>query len=214
MQNVVTMEIPFVRVFATLCTTIWIVALIVNFVVVVKNELSLLQEKQLEDRWLLLQCEDPIFAARMQNYNDPCAHAKHRMQMNIHIMAFHRTLDQVFLCGSFSCERLVWMLLDKVRSNLIIFFTVFMFVLVLIPTLVLPFWKRWTDHIAETHIRTKFNMPYGYNSALVHGELDYGTQNYAGHNYASQAYSTPMHHNYAQPRSFPQQRVLLNTVSQ
>jgi hypothetical protein len=100
------------------------------------------------------------------------------------------------------------MLLDKVRSNLILFFAVFMFVLVLIPTLVLPFWKRWTDHIAETHIRTKFNMPYGYNSALVHGELDYGSQNYGSH-----AYATPMHHNYAQPRNFPQQRVILNASS-
>jgi hypothetical protein len=206
------MEIPFVRVFATLCSGLWIVALVVNFTVVVKNEVSLLHEKQLEDRWLLHQCEDPVFAARLQNYNDPCAHARHRMQMNIHIIAFHRALDQVFLCGSYSCEALVWLLLEKVRSNLIIFFFVFILVLILVPTMVLPFWRRWTDHVAETHIRTKFNMPYGYNSALVHGTHDYGS-NYAPQQYGQQPYAPHTSQNFQHPRAYPQQRLILNTGS-
>jgi hypothetical protein len=199
------MDIPFVRIFGTLCSTVWIVALVVNFIVVIKNELATLEEKRSKDKWLLSECEDPVFSAHMQYYNDPCTHVRHRMTMNIHIVAFHRALDQVFLCGSYSCEGLTWMLLDKVRSNLILFFSIFVFLLILVPTLVLPVWKRWTDHLAETHIRDNFNMPYGFNSALVSGRGSYG-----GHNSSGDMYGAGMHPKYAQPRSFPQQRVLLN----
>jgi hypothetical protein len=110
------MDIPFVRIFATTCSTVCITALVVNFMLVITNELATLQQKRSEEIWLLTQCEDPVFAAHVQYRNDICGPPRHRANMNIYIVAFHRTLDQVFLCGSYSCEDLIWMLLDKVRS--------------------------------------------------------------------------------------------------
>jgi hypothetical protein len=198
------MDIPFVRIFATLCCGLWFVALVVNFVIILKNEHMLLTEKLLEDEWLLVQCEDPVFAARLHLYNDPCSHARHRTHMNIYIIAFHRTLDQVFLCGSYSCEGLVWMLLEKVRSNLVLFFCVLIVLLVLVPIVLFPLWRRWTEQVGEAHIRDKFNMPYGFNPALVHGGHDYGNN----HLYSPHMYATPAHMSQLTGRSFPQQRTI------
>lgn len=207
-------NLPFVRIFALLASALWAVALVMNFVLLFKNELAVLQERQLQDAWLLRQCEDPVFAARMQSFDDPCGQARHRGQLNVHMLAFHYSLDKLYLCGSYSCEGLVWLFVERVRSNLVLFLVIVAVVLVSLPMMVLPLWRKWTDHLAESHIRANFNMPYGFNSALVYNSAFAGGGDGGGYMatpmYAHQhpgAYSSARHAS-ARGGAFPQQRVI------
>jgi hypothetical protein len=222
------MHIPVVRLFLLISSMIWVVALVVNFIMVYKNEATIIREKQLDDHWLLLQCEDPVFAARLFHYQDPCAGARLRMQMNVHIVAFHHTLDQIFLCGSYSCEGLVWMLLDRVRANLVVFFVVLILLLILVPTLLMPLWKRWTDNLTETHLRHKC-LTTGVGAGHARDGQYFHTQQYqlqqipyplmqnatGGCSYSAEMFSQHdqgQHgQRFAHPRSYPQQRVLQNS---
>jgi hypothetical protein len=211
------MDLPVFRIFGSLCSGIWIMTLVVNFVLLFRSELARLHERQQQDVWLLLQCEDPVFAARMQPFNDPCGLARHRGQVNIHLMAFHQSLDNLFLCGSYSCEGLVWMVVERVRSNMVAFVVLLVVLVILFPMMILPFWKRWTDHIGETHVRNKFNMPYGYNSALVHS--GYSAAGYQPMQYQQPGFGYNMHgggggaaYGAAASRQQPSQRAIVNNV--
>jgi hypothetical protein len=153
--------------FMTLSTAIWLVALAVNFILLYKAESALLWETRKEDKWLLAQCQDPVFAARMHIYNDPCAAALRRTNVNVPMMSFHLTLDKLFLCGSYSCEGIVWMFLERARANIFLLFVALVCCLMLVPAVVLPFWRKFTENVAEQHIRERYNMPWGVNPQLL-----------------------------------------------
>ena len=187
-----------VQFFMTLSTTIWLVALAVNFILLYKAESALLGETRKEDVWLLAQCQDPVFAARMQTYNDPCAAALRRMNVNVPMMSFHLTLDKLFLCGSYSCEAIIWLFVERARANMFVLLAALVCFLMLIPAVVLPIWNNFSEHIAEKHLRTKYNMPYGVNAQLVNSY----------HNGPFNSIYDPMHSTYSEPPRH--QRVLSN----
>jgi hypothetical protein len=149
---------------ATALSALWVIILISNFTFIFNQEYSAEKTRQRQDAWLLARCEDPEFVVNMKQHSDLCRTVEAQAQMNIPLIALHTTLGKLYMCGTHSCDELLKAAYSSIGMHSHTAFAVLVVLILMLPTIIMPMYRRWAQLAAIHHIRSKMDTPYGDNN--------------------------------------------------
>lgn len=94
------------RCFKTVLLTmlaIWTIGLLISRVYIFHTAYIHHLQTIEEEKWLLEQCSDPVFAANLKTHIDICTSVQENTKKNGLLIALHASLQASSLCGVLSC---------------------------------------------------------------------------------------------------------------
>jgi hypothetical protein len=149
---------------ATAISAMWMVMLVSNFTFTFNQEYTAEKTRQRQDAWLLARCEDPEFVMNMKQHADLCRIVEAEAQMNVPLSALHSTMAKLHMCGMHSCDDLLRATYNSIGMHSHTAFASVIVLAMLLPTIIMPMYRRWAELAALHHIRSKMERPYDENS--------------------------------------------------
>ena len=149
---------------ATAISALWVIILISNFTFTFNQEYTAEKTRQRQDAWLLARCEDPEFVVNMKQHTDLCRTVEAQAQINLPLLALHTTLGKLYMCGTHSCDELLNTAYSSIGMHSHTAFAILVVLALLLPTIIMPMYRRWAQLAAIHHIRSKMDRPYGDNN--------------------------------------------------
>jgi hypothetical protein len=146
--------------------------IICNFLYVLHTEHSSARQRLMDDQWLLKQCGEPDFYIRLKQHTDLCEGVEANARRSILLHSFSAALRTAQLCGFYSCTTIAQIIVDTIFRGGIITLAMTITLLFMLPMLCMVMYRKFVDTVAETHLRTKYNMPYGLNTSLLHSQQE------------------------------------------
>jgi hypothetical protein len=160
---------------------VFISLVICNFLYVLHAEHSTARQRLMDDQWLLKRCGEPDFYIRLKQHTDLCEGVEANARRSILLHSLASALRSTQLCGFDSCTNIAKEMTDAIiRGGIITIATAFA-ILFTLPFLATLMYRRFIDTVSENHLRTKYNMPYGLNTSLIHAQSQIDS-NYAFNN--------------------------------
>ena len=179
--------------------------IIINFLFALQTEHASARQKLLDDKWLLEQCGEPDFYMHLKQHTDLCENVEANARRNILLHSVTSALQKTKLCGFDSCETLAIKFVDTLMRGGVFMLSCLIILLVAVPCMIVILYRNFVEKIAEVcahpplsafdnyksfllridfkfwrhlqdHLRTKYNMPYGLNTSLLHSEAFNTTQ--------------------------------------
>jgi hypothetical protein len=160
----------FARNAGTILVLVLLVLVFVNFIVSFHSEHAAVRQKLLDDKWLLEQCGKPDFYLNLKQHSDLCAEVERNARRNVLLHCIQAALKQTELCGFVSCTELAQNIMQAIVRGGIFTIAVAVGIVLCIPLLAVTLWRMLSESIAESHIKQRYNMPYGLNAALLNAE--------------------------------------------
>lgn len=169
MSNMVHHGVGFCRVVGFICTSVFVLLVVVKFMLAFHEEHTLFRQKLRDDAWLVEKCNDPQFYINFKQHSDLCQDVQANAQTHVFLHCFKGALQAVELCGFVSCQELAYNLMNAIANGGILAMGSFVALSLILPILCMHLFRIFCDAVAEQHLKTKYNMPFGYNAALVGG---------------------------------------------
>lgn len=143
----------------TLVFVMYVLLIATNFAELFHGSLTQLARKRENDSWLRAKCEEQEFVHHMKQHIDLCETVERDAARSLHLLALQMTLDNLHLCGSFSCERIVFMVAESLRLSVYAWMVVIILGVVLTPMCVLPWYRRWQRNMLLHESRLCYQGP-------------------------------------------------------
>ena len=163
------------------CIGLFTALIICNFIYVLHVEHTTARQRLMDDQWLLKRCGEPDFYMRLKQHTDLCEGVEANARRSILLHSLASALRSTQLCGFDSCTNIAKEISDAILRGGIITIATAVAILFTIPILFTVIYRRFIDSVSEHHLRTKYNMPYGLNTSLIHSQKQMDS-NYAFNN--------------------------------
>ena len=152
------------------CMIIFAALFISNFLYVLHLEHSTARQRLLDDSWLLKKCGEPDFYLSLKQHTDLCEGVEANARRSILLHSIASALRSTQLCGFDSCTNIAREIADAVIRGGVITIATGLAILFTFPIVITMLYRRFVDNVSENHLRTKYNMPYGLNTSLIHAQ--------------------------------------------
>jgi hypothetical protein len=150
------------------CMIIFTSLVICNFLYVLHTEHASARQRLMDDQWLLKRCGEPDFYIRLKQHTDLCEGVEANARRSILLHSVASALRSTQLCGFDSCTNIATGIADVIIRGGIITIATAVAILFTLPIVFTVIYRRFIDSVSENHLRTKYNMPYGLNTSLLH----------------------------------------------
>jgi hypothetical protein len=139
----------------TLIFVVYVLLIVTNFAEMFLANLTQLHRKRDHDRWLQIRCTEEEFVNHIRHHIDLCDTVERDALSNSYLVAIQMALDGLHLCGSYSCERLLFALTESMRLSIYSWIAALIIVCVLLPICVLPLYRKWQRNLLlhENHLQ-------------------------------------------------------------
>jgi hypothetical protein len=152
----------------TLSMVVFTSLIVCNFIYVLHTEHTTARQRLLDDQWLLARCGEPDFYIRLKQHTDLCEGVEANARRSILLHSFTAALRSAQLCGFDSCTNIAHVMVDVILKGGVFTIAISITILFCVPVFFMVVYRRFVDSVAENHLRTKYNMPYGLNTSLLH----------------------------------------------
>jgi hypothetical protein len=186
------------------CMIIFTSLVICNFLYVLHSEHASARQRLMDDQWLLKRCGEPDFYIKLKQHTDLCEGVEANARRSILLHSVASALRSTQLCGFDSCTNIAKEITDTIIRGGIITIATAVAIIFTVPIIFTVIYRRFIDSVSENHLRTKYNMPYGLNTSLLHA------QNQMESNYA---FNNPQFRTRLLERGAPQPVHMYQTMS-
>ena len=150
-----------------IAVALWLVGFVLTRVELFHEALRSEQLKREREVWLIEECRKPEFYAHMKHHSALCDEVEVHVTGSVHLVALIHLVQNTYLSGYVPCATAVDLLLDWMGRHTTLFVGAAVLML-LLPTLLLPFYREHVNHAAQKYIDTRCNMPYGEQDFYKH----------------------------------------------
>lgn len=168
----------------TICMVVFTALVVFNFLYVLHTEHATARQRLLDDQWLFERCGEPDFYIRLKQHTDLCEGVEANARRSILLHSFTAALRNTQLCGFDTCANIAQAVVETILRGGIITMAMAVTIVFTVPVVSMLMYRRFVDGVAENHLRTKYNMPYGLNTSLLHSQHEQAS--------AHAAYNTPL----------------------
>ena len=145
----------------------WVAMFAVSRIHMLHTSYSSLRNERENDVWLSEQCKQDEFYHKMKHHSTLCD-SVHKKQSDILIlMAVNNVIENTYMCGYESCGSLMIKVGDYLLGRGIVITGSLFLLFLLMPTLLLPLFRRRLNVMADDRMQQLYNRPYG-NEHYIH----------------------------------------------
>jgi hypothetical protein len=164
------------------CMIIFTSLVVCNFLYMLHSEHASARQRLMDDQWLLKRCGEPDFYIRLKQHTDLCEGVEANARRSILLHSVSSALRSTQLCGFDSCTNIAKGIADIIIQGGIITIATAVAIIFTVPIIFTVVYRRFIDCVSENHLRTKYNMPYGLNTSLIHAHNNQMESTYAFNN--------------------------------
>jgi uncharacterized membrane protein len=172
MSNAMQHTLFFAKNAGLLVAAVMLVLVIVNFMLAFHSEHAAVRQKLKDDTWLLARCGEPDFYLKLKQHSDLCAEVEANARRSVLLHCVKTALKQTELCGFVSCAELANNIVQTILRGGLFTVAITLAILLLVPLIFVSLWRSIVHSLAENHLKQQYNMPYGFNAALLHSERE------------------------------------------
>lgn len=150
-----------------LALVLWTFGFVLTRIEMFNEALRTEQLKREREAWLMEECRKPEFYAHMQHHSALCDEIVVHSKGSLHMAALIHLVQNTYLYGYVPCATAMDLVLAWMGGHTTLFAGAAV-VVVLLPTLLLPFYREHVNHAAQKYIDTRCNMPYGEQDFYKH----------------------------------------------
>ena len=198
MASPVHMLVTTTRHISMICIFMFAALVSCNFLYTLQSEHATARQRLMDDQWLLEKCGEPDFYIRLKQHTDLCEGVEANARRSILLHSFASALRSTQMCGFDSCTNIVAVFVDTIIRGGIITISIAIAIVFTLPILLTIMYRRFIDSVSETHLRTKYNMPYGLNASMLYAHHEHASQK----SFNDQPYRTRILDNGSQPHVY------------
>jgi hypothetical protein len=148
----------------TLSFVVYCLLIVINFVEMFHTNLTQLQRKRENDKWLQDRCKEQEFVHHIRHHIDLCETVERDALTNSYLSAIQLALDGLHLCGSYSCEKIFISMTESFRLSIYTWIASSIVVLVVLPLCIIPLYRKWQRNLLlhENHLAENQLVPSVY----------------------------------------------------
>jgi hypothetical protein len=143
-----------------LALVLWFCGFVLTRVQLYSEALVVEQQRRTHEEWLMQQCKSPAFYANMKHHSALCDQVEAHARGSVHLVAAIQLIQNTYLCGYAPCGTVIDHALLWVTGHGLLFSGVFLALVLLTPTLLVPLYRQHVNCAAEQY-RSDLHMPYG-----------------------------------------------------
>jgi hypothetical protein len=145
----------------------WLAMFIVSRIHIWHEVYSKFKAERDNDVWLVEQCKLHEFYHNMKHHSTLCDSVNHKQTQILLLLSLEQVIEQTYLCGYQSCGQLLVQLGDYLLGRGLILTGVLIVVVLFLPTLLLPLFRRHMNVMADHRMQQLYNRPYGDSHYLT-----------------------------------------------
>lgn len=146
---------------------LWIFMFLLSRLHMLHASYSLLENERDNDTWLVEQCKLHEFYHNMKHHSSLCDSVQKKQGEILLLQAMQRVIDETYLCGYESCGSLLMKVGDYMLGRGLVLTTCLVLAIVLLPTLLLPLFRRKLNVMADIRMQELYNRPFGDSHYLT-----------------------------------------------
>lgn len=123
-------------------------------------------QRRAQEAWLRRECKKPEFYANMQLHADLCDKVEAHARGNAWLAALAHLFENTYLCGYSPCAVVLDETLDWVAGRGVPFLVLFALLALLLPTVLVPFYRQYLTHATDVRISHRYGDPFGRSHTL------------------------------------------------
>jgi len=139
----------------------WTLMFVVTRTHMLQLEHGRLLKQRRDEQWLLARCQDDEFYHNMRQHSKLCDTVTDNQHDSVFLHALRRVIEQSYLCGYEPCLSLLEGAVRAVLRQGAPALAVGAVVLLLLPTVCLPLWRRQMNVLADKRYQALYHQPYG-----------------------------------------------------
>ena len=139
----------------------WLICFIFSRIHMFINSYNLLTQELKDEEWLVKKCQDDNFYHNMKRHSEICDQANMRLRDILFISAIKKVVDSTYLCGYEPCAVMLDSILNWMIGKGFLVCVLLGFILLMLPTIILPLWRQYLNSLADKHMNQLYNNPYG-----------------------------------------------------
>ena len=137
------------------------------------STITRLQAERKNEAWLLQQCKEDAFYHNLKQHSTLCDDVNARAEDALLLHAVREVIENTYICNFDTCVVMLDALADFCARYLFYLCVTTVLLLVLAPTIFLPFWRRIINRHSDTKTRQLYNCPYGELHYVGSHDSDY-----------------------------------------
>lgn len=151
----------FLHVLTIIGVILWIGMFLVSRLHMLHASYSVLENERDNDVWLVEQCKLHEFYHNMKHHSSLCDSVQKKQGEILLLLAMQRVIDETYLCGYESCGTLMMKVGDYMLGRGLVLTGCLVLAVLLLPTLLLPIFRRKLNVMADHRMQELYNRPYG-----------------------------------------------------
>ena len=140
---------------------LWLSGFVLTRVQLYYEALVVEQQRRKHEEWLMEQCKSPAFYANMKHHSALCDQVEAHARGSVHLVAAIQLIQNTYLCGYAPCGTVIDHALIWITGHGLLFSGLFVALVLLTPTLLVPLYRQHVNYAAEKYIADRIHMPYG-----------------------------------------------------
>jgi len=140
---------------------LWVGMFIISRLHMLHASYSQLENERENDQWLVEQCKLHEFYHNMKHHSSLCDAVQKKQGEILLLLAMQRVIDETYLCGYESCGSLMMKVGDYMLGRGIVLTVCLALAVLLLPTLLLPIFRRKLNLMADQRMQELYNRPFG-----------------------------------------------------
>ena len=140
------------------------------------STITRLRAERKNEAWLLEQCKEDAFYHNLKQHSTLCDDVNARAEDALLLHAVREVIENTYICNFDTCVVMLDALADFCARYLFYLCVTTVLLLVLAPTIFLPFWRRIMNRhsdISDIKTRQLYNCPYGEMHYVGSHDSDY-----------------------------------------
>lgn len=139
----------------------WVCMFLLSRVHKLHEAYGMLEAERNNDEWLVEQCRKDDFYHNMKHHSSLCDSVQRKQYDILLLRAVERVIEETYLCGYDSCGQLLVAFGDYMLGRGIVLTACLALAALLLPTLLLPVFRRKLNGMADQRMQELYNRPFG-----------------------------------------------------
>jgi hypothetical protein len=139
----------------------WVGMFLLSRVHKLHDAYGMLELERSNDEWLVAQCKKDDFYHNMKHHSSLCDSVQRKQHDILLLRALERVIEETYLCGYDSCGKLLVAVGDYMLGRGIVLTACLALAALLLPTLLLPIFRRKLNGMADQRMQELYNRPFG-----------------------------------------------------
>ncbi len=160
-----------------LIVLLWTIGFILTRVELFHEDLRSEELKREREAWLIQVCRKPEFYTHMKHHSALCDEVEVHAKGSVYMTAAIHLVQNTYLCGYVPCATALDYVLEWMSGHTMLFACAAALIM-LLPTLVLPFYREHTNYTANKYIDNRY-----HRSRSLEAPIQYGDHSFLKHQY-------------------------------